>query len=228
MAVVSPGWPGTIPTCRGTAASCGRPTSPSRRRPERPAPRRRGRRRSRSSNHAGATTAASSSSSDRTGWWNLYRASAGGAVDALCPMEAEFGLPQWVFGSRRMPRRPGPPCLLMDQGWDIRPRHAWMSTPSADRRSSCRSPTSTESRRRATVHFRRRVADRAVADRPARSRRRKPSRRSGGAARSHSTRHLSPSRSRSPGRRRTARLHTATSTRRRTEPTPGRPESSRR
>ncbi len=35
--------------------------------------------------------------SDRSGWWNLYRSRAG-TIDALCPMEAEFGLPQWVFG----------------------------------------------------------------------------------------------------------------------------------
>jgi dipeptidyl aminopeptidase/acylaminoacyl peptidase len=35
--------------------------------------------------------------SDRSGWWNLYRWQAG-RVDALCPMEAEFGQPQWVFG----------------------------------------------------------------------------------------------------------------------------------
>ena len=35
--------------------------------------------------------------SDRTGWWNLYRWQAG-CVKALCPMEAEFGQPQWVFG----------------------------------------------------------------------------------------------------------------------------------
>lgn len=35
--------------------------------------------------------------SDRTGWWNLYRWNAGRA-EALCPMEAEFGQPQWVFG----------------------------------------------------------------------------------------------------------------------------------
>ncbi|MBW4493350.1 MAG: S9 family peptidase [Oscillatoria princeps RMCB-10] len=35
--------------------------------------------------------------SDRTGWWNLYRSCAGGA-EPLCEMEAEFGLPQWVFG----------------------------------------------------------------------------------------------------------------------------------
>lgn len=35
--------------------------------------------------------------SDRSGWWNLYRW-VGGQVEALHPMEAEFGLPQWVFG----------------------------------------------------------------------------------------------------------------------------------
>jgi dipeptidyl aminopeptidase/acylaminoacyl peptidase len=35
--------------------------------------------------------------SDRTGWWNLYRFRQG-AIEALCPKQAEFGLPQWVFG----------------------------------------------------------------------------------------------------------------------------------
>jgi dipeptidyl aminopeptidase/acylaminoacyl peptidase len=35
--------------------------------------------------------------SDRTGWWNLYHLR-DGAIEALCPMEAEFGQPQWVFG----------------------------------------------------------------------------------------------------------------------------------
>jgi dipeptidyl aminopeptidase/acylaminoacyl peptidase len=35
--------------------------------------------------------------SDRTGWWNLYRL-VGGQTEALLNMEAEFGLPQWVFG----------------------------------------------------------------------------------------------------------------------------------
>lgn len=35
--------------------------------------------------------------SDRTGWWNLYRWSDENATP-LCPMEAEFGMPQWVFG----------------------------------------------------------------------------------------------------------------------------------
>jgi len=35
--------------------------------------------------------------SDRSGWWNLYRRR-GGAIEPLCPMEAEFGEPQWNFG----------------------------------------------------------------------------------------------------------------------------------
>jgi dipeptidyl aminopeptidase/acylaminoacyl peptidase len=37
--------------------------------------------------------------SDRSGWWNLYRHDpAARTTRALAPMEAEFGLPQWVFG----------------------------------------------------------------------------------------------------------------------------------
>lgn len=35
--------------------------------------------------------------SDRTGWWNLYRLN-DGTIEPLCPKNAEFGLPQWVFG----------------------------------------------------------------------------------------------------------------------------------
>jgi dipeptidyl aminopeptidase/acylaminoacyl peptidase len=35
--------------------------------------------------------------SDRTGWWNLYRWREN-MVEPLCPMDAEFGEPQWVFG----------------------------------------------------------------------------------------------------------------------------------
>ncbi len=35
--------------------------------------------------------------SDRSGWWNLYRWM-GESVDPVLEMEAEFGLPQWVFG----------------------------------------------------------------------------------------------------------------------------------
>ncbi|HJP65309.1 MAG TPA: S9 family peptidase [Actinomycetota bacterium] len=37
--------------------------------------------------------------SDRTGWWNLYRTD-GSGVTPLLPIEAEFGGPQWFFGSR--------------------------------------------------------------------------------------------------------------------------------
>jgi dipeptidyl aminopeptidase/acylaminoacyl peptidase len=38
--------------------------------------------------------------SDRTGWWNLYREvdREGPGVEALSPVEAELGVPQWVFG----------------------------------------------------------------------------------------------------------------------------------
>lgn len=36
--------------------------------------------------------------SDRTGWWNLYRWKAR-RVEALCKMEAEFGVPHWHFGT---------------------------------------------------------------------------------------------------------------------------------
>ena len=36
--------------------------------------------------------------SDRSGWWNLYRWQEN-QVEPLCPIEAEFGQPQWVFGS---------------------------------------------------------------------------------------------------------------------------------
>ena len=35
--------------------------------------------------------------SDRSGWWNLYRWR-NGQIEALHPMPAEFGEPQWVFG----------------------------------------------------------------------------------------------------------------------------------
>ncbi|MDH3702175.1 MAG: S9 family peptidase, partial [Alphaproteobacteria bacterium] len=37
--------------------------------------------------------------SDRSGWWNLYRCD-GAAVLPVCPVEAEFGLPQWIFNMR--------------------------------------------------------------------------------------------------------------------------------
>ncbi len=37
--------------------------------------------------------------SDRSGWWNLYRCD-GTAALPVCPVEAEFGLPQWLFNMR--------------------------------------------------------------------------------------------------------------------------------
>lgn len=36
--------------------------------------------------------------SDRTNWWNLYRWLPTGEIEPLYPMEAEFGMPHWVFG----------------------------------------------------------------------------------------------------------------------------------
>ena len=36
--------------------------------------------------------------SDRSGWWNIYRWR-DEKVEPLCPMDAEFGQPQWVFAS---------------------------------------------------------------------------------------------------------------------------------
>lgn len=36
--------------------------------------------------------------SDRSGWWNLYRQKSRSPAEALVPMDAEFGQPQWVFG----------------------------------------------------------------------------------------------------------------------------------
>ena len=36
--------------------------------------------------------------SDRTGWWNLYRRDEDGDASNLAPMDAEFGVPMWLFG----------------------------------------------------------------------------------------------------------------------------------
>ena len=36
--------------------------------------------------------------SDRTNWWNLY-ADRDGKIEPVLPMDAEFGAPQWVFGT---------------------------------------------------------------------------------------------------------------------------------
>jgi dipeptidyl aminopeptidase/acylaminoacyl peptidase len=39
--------------------------------------------------------------SDRTGWWNLYRLTPDGQTEAMVLMDAEIGVPQWVFGQSR-------------------------------------------------------------------------------------------------------------------------------
>ncbi|MBA2734614.1 MAG: S9 family peptidase [Acidobacteria bacterium] len=36
--------------------------------------------------------------SDQSGWWNLYRRKVDEGVEPLHEMQAEFGMPQWVFG----------------------------------------------------------------------------------------------------------------------------------
>ncbi|HEY1592619.1 MAG TPA: S9 family peptidase [Solirubrobacteraceae bacterium] len=45
--------------------------------------------------------------SDRTGWWSLYTWSPDAGVAPLIEIEAEIGVPQWVFGSSRY-------CFLAD------------------------------------------------------------------------------------------------------------------
>lgn len=37
-------------------------------------------------------------SSDRSNWWNLYYQDKQGEIQAVYPLEAEFGFPHWVFG----------------------------------------------------------------------------------------------------------------------------------
>jgi dipeptidyl aminopeptidase/acylaminoacyl peptidase len=53
--------------------------------------------------------------SDRSGWWNLYRWRDGKA-ESLHPMPAEFGAPQWVFGSSCYAFAPGGILCYYQQG----------------------------------------------------------------------------------------------------------------
>jgi dipeptidyl aminopeptidase/acylaminoacyl peptidase len=55
--------------------------------------------------------------SDRSGWWNLYRLGAQG-VEALCPMDAEFGAPHWTFGGSMYGFRSAEDivCTYIDKG----------------------------------------------------------------------------------------------------------------
>jgi dipeptidyl aminopeptidase/acylaminoacyl peptidase len=36
--------------------------------------------------------------SDRSGWWNLYRSGTNGEIEAVTGLEAELGVPHWIFG----------------------------------------------------------------------------------------------------------------------------------
>jgi dipeptidyl aminopeptidase/acylaminoacyl peptidase len=57
--------------------------------------------------------------SDRTNWWNLYRV-VEGQIEAVAPIEAEVGEPQWVFGQSRYVFLPGGriACLYTQHGFD--------------------------------------------------------------------------------------------------------------
>ena len=55
--------------------------------------------------------------SDRSGWWNLYRQAEDGGDECLWAMQAEFGVPHWVFGSCTYQFQPnGIVCLYSSQG----------------------------------------------------------------------------------------------------------------
>ena len=57
--------------------------------------------------------------SDRSGWWNLYRLDADRQrIEALCPMEAEFGSPHWTFGNSMYGFRSASEiiCAYIDKG----------------------------------------------------------------------------------------------------------------
>jgi dipeptidyl aminopeptidase/acylaminoacyl peptidase len=69
--------------------------------------------------------------SDRTGWWNLYREEADGAVRPLAPGQAEFGEAQWTFGMSTYAVLPdGRIACLYGRG---PVRHLGLVTPGADR-----------------------------------------------------------------------------------------------
>ena len=54
--------------------------------------------------------------SDRSGWWNIYDENG----LAVCPMEAEFGRPDWVFGTSTYGFSPGGDLLAV---WEADGRH---------------------------------------------------------------------------------------------------------
>lgn len=75
--------------------------------------------------------------SDCSGWWNLYRWRDGQA-EAVLPMEAEFGLPQWILGSATYSFASAERviCAVQQQGRDrlasidlVRGELRWLDTP---------------------------------------------------------------------------------------------------
>ncbi len=58
--------------------------------------------------------------SDRSGWWNLYRQEVDAEARNLCPRDAEFGRPQWVFGMSTWAYRSEREilCSVSDEGFD--------------------------------------------------------------------------------------------------------------
>jgi dipeptidyl aminopeptidase/acylaminoacyl peptidase len=58
--------------------------------------------------------------SDRTNWWNLYRLDGDDAI-AIAPIEAEVGVPQWVFGFSRYAFLPDGTiaCVYTKEGNDV-------------------------------------------------------------------------------------------------------------
>ncbi len=91
--------------------------------------------------------------SDRTGWWNLYRcALESQALDAVAPMEAEFGVPQWVFGmSTYAFAGPGRCGLLLRLEGTCATRHHRPAFRPAHSSSTCRIPISLPCRQKATA-----------------------------------------------------------------------------
>ena len=67
---------------------------------------------------------------EHTGWWNLYRWK-GGAAESLCPMQAEFGRPMWLFGFSTYGFASANKilCCYTQQGVD---RLAWLDTSSRE------------------------------------------------------------------------------------------------
>jgi hypothetical protein len=83
--------------------------------------------------------------SDRSGWWNLYRWR--GVAEPLCEMEAEFGVPQWVFGQSTYAFEPAGSILC---AYGI--RGTWrLAALDTKTRTASRSSPSTQSAHRAAT-----------------------------------------------------------------------------